>query len=296
MSSYVLSCCSAIDLTSQWLAEHDVNCIYFAYDLGQTWYRDDFGETMPPAELYRRMLAGEHASTSQITVGEYMNAFKPFLEEGKDVLHVTLSSGITKTYYSACMAAEQLRAEYPNRTIRIVDSLCASSGYGLLMDGMVEQRDAGMGIDELADWAEAHRREVNHLFFSTDLTFFVRGGRVTPFAGAVGNVLKICPLMHVAVDGSLEVKEKIRTKARTKRRTLERMGELVRDGHDYDGPVFMSHSECLEDVQELAATIEQEYPRIRDGKVQIFPIGATVGVHTGPGTVTLFFWGNPERW
>ena len=296
MSSYVLSCCSTVDLTPEWLSERDVSYLPFNFALNDTWYKDDFGASVSPEELYRRMLAGENATTSQVSVGEYIEHFRPMLSAGQDVLHVTLSSGISRTIDSANIAADQLREEFPERTIHIVDSLCASAGYGLLIDRLAELRAEGMGIDELAQWCQDHRLEVNHLFFSSDLTFFIKGGRVSPFAGAVGKVLKICPLMHVAPDGSLQVKEKIRAKARAKERMLKRMAQLVRDGQGYDGPVFISNSECLEDARDVATAIEQCYGSIRDGKVEVFPIGATIGVHTGPGTVALFFWGSPERW
>ncbi len=296
MSSYILSCCSTVDLTSEWLAERNIASVDFNFKLGDTWYKDDFGVSVPPAELYKRMLAGENATTSQVSTGDYIEFFRSFLEQGKDILHVTLSSGISKTINSAQLAAKELSGEFPDRSIRVVDSLCASAGYGLFMDRLADLRDEGMGLDELVKWAEDHRSEVNHLFFSSDLTFFVKGGRVTPFAGAVGGVLKICPLMHVATDGSLQVKEKIRTKARTKRRMLERMIRLARDGEQYDGKVFISNSECLDDAQDVANEIQDTFANLQDGEVHLFPIGATIGCHTGPGTVALFFWGDPARW
>lgn len=296
MSSFMLSCCSTTDLSPEWLKQRDVEYVCFNFELDGTWYKDDFGVSVPPAELYKRMLAGESARTSQVSTGDYIEFFESALAEGKDVLHVTLSSGISNTFNSARLAAEELHQKYPERTIRIVDSLCASAGYGLLMDRLARLRDEGMSVDDLAQWACDHRLEVNHLFFSSDLTFFVRGGRVSPVAGAVGGILKICPLMHVATDGTLQVKEKVRTKARSKRRMLERMTSLVKDGTRYNGPVFISNSDCLVDAQDVASAIEASYPNLQDHKVHLFPIGATIGCHTGPGTVALFFWGNPTRW
>ena len=236
------------------------------------------------------MLAGAEAKTSQISAGDYMEHFEKFLSAGKDVLHVTLSSGISSTYNSACIARDQLAEKYPDRKVIIVDSLAASSGYGLLMDKLAELRDSGLGIDELGAWAEEHKREVQHWFFSSDLTFFVRGGRISKAAGLVGGMLKICPVMDVEPDGSLAVKEKIRTKAKAVNRVVEKMEELAEDGLDYSGKCFISQSECIDDAQEVARRIEAKFPKL-NGKVEIFPIGATIGVHTGPGTVALFFWG-----
>lgn len=290
MSDYVLSCCSTADLTHDWLVSRDIKYIFFNYYLNGEVCKDDFGATNSPAELYAKMLAGAEAKTSQISAGDYMAHFEKFLAAGKDVLHITLSTGISGTYNSACAARDQLAEKYPDRKVVVIDSIAASSGYGLLMDRMADLRDSGMGIDELAAWAEEHKGEVQHWFFSSDLTFFVRGGRISKAAGLVGGMLKICPVMDVEPDGSLAVKEKIRTKAKAVSRVVEKMEELAEGGLDYSGKCFISQSECEDDAREVARRIEAKFPKL-DGKVEIFPIGATIGVHTGPGTVALFFWG-----
>ena len=290
MPGYVLSCCSTADVTRDWLESRKIAYLYFNYYLDGKVCKDDFGATNSPAELYAKMLAGADAKTSQISAGDYMAHFEKYLAQGLDVVHLTLSSGISGTYNSACAARDQLAEKYPERRVYVVDSLAASSGYGLLMDRLAELRDAGMGAAELAAWAEEHKGEVQHWFFSSDLTFFIRGGRISKAAGLVGGMLKICPVMDVAPDGSLAVKEKIRTKAKAEKRVVEKMEELAEEGLDYSGKCYISQSECLEDAREVAALVEQRFPKL-DGKVEIFPIGATIGVHTGPGTVALFFWG-----
>ena len=280
MSDYVLSCCSTADVTREWLESRDIKYLYFNYYLNGETCKDDFGVTNSPADLYAKMLAGADAKTSQVSAGDYAEHFERFLSAGRDVLHVTLSSGISSTYNSACIARDQLAEKYPDRKVVVVDSLAASSGYGLLMDS----------LDELGAWAEEHKSEVQHWFFSSDLTFFVRGGRISKAAGLVGGMLKICPVMDVEPDGSLGVKEKIRTKAKAINRVVEKMEELAEGGLDYSGKVFISQSECEDDAREVADRIEATFPRM-SGKVEIFPIGATIGVHTGPGTVATFFWG-----
>ena len=292
---YVLSCCSTVDLTRDWLEQRGIKYIYFNYELDGEPCKDDFGRTNSPAELYAKMLAGSEVRTSQVSVGDYIEHFKKFLEMGLDVLHVTLSSGISGTYNAACAARDQLALKYPERKVVVVDSLCASAGYGLLMDELAD-RYSGIErpeIDELAEWAEEHKLEVQHWFFSSDLTFFIRGGRISKAAGLMGGLLKICPVMNVAPDGSLAVKEKIRTKQRAIKRDLQIMEELAQGGLDYSGKVFISHSECESDARELAGQVEAAFPKI-DGPVRLFPIGATIGCHTGPGTVALFFWGKPR--
>ena len=290
MPGYVLSCCSTADVTRDWLEARDIKYLFFNYYLDGKVCKDDFGATNPPAQLYAKMLAGADAKTSQISAGDYMAHFEPFLAAGQDVVHVTLSSGISGTYNSACAARDQLAEKYPGRRVFVVDSLAASSGYGLLMDKLAELRDGGMGAAELAAWAEEHKSEVQHWFFSSDLTFFIRGGRISKAAGLVGGMLKICPVMDVAPDGSLAVKEKIRTKAKAINRVVEKMEELAEGGLDYSGKCYISQSECKADALEVAARVEGRFPKL-DGKVEVFPIGATIGVHTGPGTVALFFWG-----
>ena len=290
MPGYVLSCCSTADVTRDWLEARDIKYLYFNYYLDGEVCKDDFGATNPPAQLYAKMLAGADAKTSQISAGDYMSHFEQFLAAGKDVVHVTLSSGISGTYNSACAARDQLAEKYPDRHVYVVDSLAASSGYGLLMDKLAELRDSGMGAAELAAWADEHKSEVQHWFFSSDLTFFIRGGRISKAAGLVGGMLKICPVMDVAPDGSLAVREKIRTKAKAINRVVEKMEELAEGGLDYSGKCYISQSECKADALEVAARVEERFPKL-DGKVEVFPIGATIGVHTGPGTVALFFWG-----
>ncbi len=290
MPGYVLSCCSTADVTRDWLEARDIKYLFFNYYLDGKVCKDDFGATNPPAQLYAKMLAGADAKTSQISAGDYMAHFEPYLAAGQDVVHVTLSSGISGTFNSACAARDQLAEKYPDRHVYVVDSLAASSGYGLLMDKLAELRDSGMGAAELAAWAEEHRNEVQHWFFSSDLTFFIRGGRISKAAGLVGGMLKICPVMDVAPDGSLAVREKIRTKAKAINRVVEKMEELAEGGLDYSGKCYISQSECKADALEVAARVEERFPKL-DGKVEVFPIGATIGVHTGPGTVALFFWG-----
>lgn len=291
MCDYILSCCSTADLTEGMLKAIDVECVYFNYEIDGIACKDDFGRTHTSSDLFSRMLAGSDVKTSQVSMGDYIEFWRPFLEQGKSVLHVTLSSGISGTYQSACMAAERCMKDYPGLKVVVVDSLAASSGYGLLVDKMAELRNGGMGIDELAAWAEEHRLEVQHWFFSTDLTFFIRGGRISKTTGFFGNMLKICPLMSVEADGSLAVKEKIRTKKKAAARVVELMEQLADGRLDYDKKVFISNSACLSDAEVVSELLEKKFAKI-DGSVQHFDIGATIGCHTGPGTVAVFFWGD----
>ena len=293
MAEYILSCCSPVDVPPEYLDSRDIKYVYFNFEVGGQQLRDDFGKTVPPRELYKRMLAGESAMTSQVSIGQYIDYWEPFLKEGKDLVHVCLSSGISGTYWSACSAQAELLDRYPERTLRVVDSLCASAGYGLLVDAMADKRDEGLTANELADWAEAERVKVQHWFFTTDLTFFIRGGRVSKVAGTAAGLLSICPLLRVAPDGSLQQMEKVRTKRKVIARQVEKMEQLAQDGTDYRGKVFLSNSDCIDDANAVVALINEKFPNI-DGPVRVSDIGSTIGVHTGPGTVALFFWGVPR--
>ena len=221
---------------------------------------------------------------------EFVEYFEPFLQEGKDIIHLTLSSGISGVYNSAMLAKEELAEKYPDRKIYIIDSLAASSGYGLLMDKLADLRDEGMDIDTLAKWAEDNRLKLNHWFFSTDLTFYVKGGRISKAAGAIGGMLNICPLLNVDLEGRLIPRQKIRTKKKVIAAIAEKMKELAENGTDYNGKCYISQSACYEDARAVADLVEAAFPHL-NGKVEINSIGTTIGSHTGPGTVALFFWG-----
>ena len=294
MGDYVLSCCSTADLSKERFEKRQIQYVRFHFELGGKEYLDDLGASVPPEELYRRMIAGEDTKTSQVSVGDYEALFEKNLKDGKDILHVTLSSGISGTYNSACVARDELKERYPDRKIYVVDSLAASSGYGLLMETLADLRDSGMGIDELYRWAEENKLKLHHWFFSTDLTFFIKGGRVSKTAGFIGSVMNICPLLNVDFEGKLIPREKIRTKKKVIARIVEQMEINAQDGLDYSGKCFLSHSLCREDADAVAALVEEKFKKL-NGKVEIFPIGATIGSHTGPGTVALFFWGNKRE-
>ncbi|MCD8118679.1 MAG: DegV family protein [Lachnospiraceae bacterium] len=288
---YILSCCSTVDLTEEQLKEIDVEHICFHYELDGKTYLDDLGKSMSADEFYQRMADGADTKTSQIAPEEFKTYFRRYLEAGRDILHVTLSSGISGVYNSAQMAAEELAEEYPERKIYIADSLAASSGYGLLMIKLSELRASGMTVDQLRDWAEQNKKRLRHWFFSTDLTFFIKGGRISKTAGLFGTALNICPLMDVSCEGKMIPRFNIRTKKKVIREMVKKMEEQADHRESYSDRVFISHSACMEDARAVADLVETKFPKI-NGKVQINNIGTTIGAHTGPGTVALFFWGD----
>ncbi|MDO5106710.1 MAG: DegV family protein, partial [Coriobacteriaceae bacterium] len=213
----------------------------------------------------------------------------------KDILHPCLALGISGTYQSACTARDQLALEFPERKIIIIESVNASGGYGLLMDKMADLRDEGMGLEDLAAWVEEHKLEIHTWFIQTDLTFLIHGGRISKAAGFLGGLLNICPLMCVEADGTLAVKEKIRTKRKAFKRQVEKMEELAKDGYAYDERVVITHTENLPDAKAVADMVLSKFHKVKGGEVIISPVGATIGCHLGPGAVVLNFWGKPRE-
>ena len=291
MNKYIISCCSTADLSREHFEKINVKYICFHYELDGVMYSDDLGQTIPFDEFYQKMADGAETKTSQINAGEFEAYFAPFLEDGYDILHVCLSSGITGVINSASIAKSVLEERYPDRKIYIIDSLGASSGYGLIMDTLARLRDEGKSIDELAHFLESHRLNLQHWFFSTDLTFYIKGGRISKTSGAIGSVLNICPLLNVDSQGKLVPRFKIRGKKKVIHEIVKKMEEFAENGRDYSGRCFISQSACYEDARAVADLIEAEFPKL-DGKVLINNIGTTIGSHTGPGTVALFFWGS----
>lgn len=291
MAEFVLSCGSTADLSKEHYEKRNIDCMFYPYSLGGEEYRDDLGQTIPYEDFYRRMAEGEMTSTAQINIGEYYDHFKEILETGRDVLHIVLSTGITGTFNSAVTAAEMLKEEFPDRKVLLVDSRGASGGYGLLMDKLADLRDEGMGLEELYEWAENNKLRAHHWFFSTDLQYYVRGGRITKAEGFFGTMLSICPLLNMDALGRLIPREKIRTKKRAIREIELKMEQFADGGLEYADKCFISHAGCYEDARAVADIIEERFPNL-NGKVRIDYIGVIVGAHTGPGTVALFFWGD----
>lgn len=290
MSEYIISCCSTADLTAEHFKERNIEYVCFHYELDGKPYIDDLGKTMPLNEFYQAMVDGAETRTSQVNAEEYEAHFRKYLEQGKDVIHLTLSSGISGTINSALVAKETLQEEFPERKIYVVDSLAASSGFGLLVDKLADLRDEGMSIDDLYDWVEANKKRVHHWFFSTDLTFYIKGGRVSKTAGVVGGILGICPLLNVDNEGRLIPRMKVKGKKKVFKAIVSKMEQLADNGLEYADKVYMCHSNCIDDAKQVAALVEEKFPNIK-GKVEINNIGTTIGSHTGPGTVALFFWG-----
>ena len=294
MQSYVLTCCSTADLSKEYFEARNIPYVCFHYTIDGVEYPDDLGQSMSFPEFYARIDKGAMPTTSLVNTAQFLAFFEPMLKAGKDILHLSFSSGLSGSYASALLAQEELSERYPERKLVIVDSLGASSGYGLMVDTLADMRDSGVSLADAAAWIEEHKLNLHHWFFSTDLTHYKRGGRISPTAFVVGSILGINPLMNMDDGGHLTPRYKINGKKRVMREIVKQMELHAENGLDYDKKCFISNSACLEDAKTVAALVEQTFPKL-NGKVLINSVGTVVGAHTGPGTVALFFWGDSRK-
>jgi len=238
------------------------------------------------AAMYDSLRSGEPATTSAINPSRWASAMESVLQQGEDVLVITFSSGLSTTYQSAVIAASELQEKYPDRKIRVVDSLCASLGQGLLVWHACHKRDEGYSLEALTTWLEENRLHLCHWFTVDDLMYLKRGGRVSPTVAAIGTMLKIKPVMHVDDEGHL-IKV---TTARGRKASIEalaaKMGETGLPG--VNDTVFICHGDCIADAQYLERLVKEKFG-VKD--VVIAYTGAVIGSHSGPGTLALFFLG-----
>ncbi|MCD8040458.1 MAG: DegV family protein [Clostridia bacterium] len=294
MAEYKITCCSTADISEEHLKK--LGCAYgkYHYIIDGKDYPDDLYVSAPPSEFYGKIDAGAMPTTAQVTPEELCEVFEPILAAGYDLLHIEFSSGLSGGWQSAQAARDIMAKKYPKRKIYVVDSLAASSGYGLLVDKAVELKNGGMDIDELKSWIEDNRLNLRHWFYSTNLMHFKRGGRVSGPSAAIGTMLKICPVMDVNDEGKLIVREKALGRKKALKSLFEHMREQAQDGLDYCEKCYICHSMMEEDANTLKAMVEEAFPRL-NGSVEINPIGTVIGSHTGPGTVALFFFSTDKR-
>lgn len=291
MPGFKVTCCSSVDLPAEYLKKREVEYLPLNYTLGNTSYKDDLGQSLSYDSMYTLMASGAETHTSQASVGEYVEFFMPFVEDGQDVLHVCLSSGLSGTSAAAKEAAEMLSASGRPGCVYVVDSLGASSGSGMLVDAICDMRDAGLDVESAYRWALEHRLNIHHWFCSTDLTYYVRGGRISKAAGLVGTALRICPLLNMDYKGELAPRKKIRSKKAAYRQMVEQMEVHADGGLDYNKKCWMCHSARPEEAKAIAEVIEEKFKKLPE-PVMINDIGSSIGCHSGPGTIAVFFWGD----
>lgn len=294
MKDYKITCCSTCDITAEHLAALGIKFAKYHYIIDGVDHKDDLFVSSTPEQFYDAIDAGAMPTTAQVTPEELIELWTPILEEGYDILHIEFSSGLSGGYTSALLAQEEIKKSYPDGKVVVIDSLAASSGYGLLVDKAAELKAGGMDIDELAAWLEENKLRLRHWFFSTNLQHFKRGGRISGPAAAIGTALKICPVMDVNSEGKLIIRKKVLGKKKAIKALYDQMFVQAEGGGDYNGKCYICHSRVTDDAKELAAMVEDGFPKL-NGKVEINNIGTVIGSHTGPGTVAIFFFSTTKR-
>ncbi|MBQ8304695.1 MAG: DegV family protein [Blautia sp.] len=287
MNDYVITTDNNSDLPDEYLAEKGIGCSYLSYEMdGKTYTHGNF---LPLHDFYEAMRSGSMPTTAQVNPTDAKLLLEPYLAAGKDVLHIAFSSGLSGTYNSTVVAAEALREQYPDRKLIVVDSLAASLGQGLLVHYAVLQKEAGASIEETADWVIKHRLNLVHLFTVDDLFHLHRGGRVSKTTAVVGTMLSIKPVLHVDDEGHLINIGKTRGRKKALLDLVSRMEEQIGSYKDSCDTIFISHGDCLEDAEFVRDQVMKKFP-IKT--VVINYVNATIGAHSGPGTLALFFLGD----
>lgn len=287
MSEYVITTDNNSDLPEKYLKDHGVGCMYLSYSMnGKNYTHENF---LPEHEFYEAMRNGSMPTTAQVNPENAKALLEPYLKEGKDILHIAFSSGLSGTYNSSRIAAEELMEEYTDRRIIVVDSLSASLGQGLLVWLAQQKKELGQTLEDVADWVEKNKLKMVHLFTVDDLNHLYRGGRVSRTTAIVGSMLNIKPVLHVDNEGKLTAIGKVRGRKKALQELVKLMDEKIGSfGADCD-TIFISHGDCEQDAQYVAAKVKEKY-NIKN--IIINQVGATIGAHSGPGTMALFFVGD----
>ena len=291
MSTFTLSCESTVDLPFSYVNSRDIPVLFYEYSIDGQPYPDDM--LRDPAALprfYQFLDDGKMPSTSQLNEFDYESFFEAQLQKG-DLLHIAFGSGMTQSVQNAVQAAQTLRQRYPNRRLEVIDSLCSSSGYGLLVDYATDLRDAGRSMDEVIDWVMAHRQRIHHQFYSTRLDFYRRSGRMSGPTAMLATILNICPIMRLDDRGRIIAYGKVRGKVNAVKTTVDTMEAHAEGGRGYTGKCFICHSNCLEDAEKTRDAVRARFPLI-SGDIRICDIGTIIASHCGPGTVAVFFVGD----
>ena len=286
-ASYVIFTESTGDLTPALIEAADLRVLPMAFTLDGKDYRNyPDGREMPAHDYYEKLRGGSLCTTSQVTMLEFQQAFTPVLEAGQDILYLAFSSGLSGTYQSGCIAAEELKEKFPGRRIVCVDSLQASMGEGLFCYLVGKKRCQGADLDTAADYARQIAPQVCAWFTVDDLMFLKRGGRVSSAAAVAGTLLGIKPVLHVDEEGHLIPKEKVRGRRASLDALVKHFEATALD--KTGGTVFISHGDCADDARYVIDKLRALGVR----EIEMGDIGPVIGAHSGPGTVALFWLGS----
>lgn len=287
MQKFIITTDNMGDLPDSYYKEHQIPYMCLIYLLDGVTYTEE--NKLSSKEFYDKMRNGSMPTTSQVTPENAKELWEPLLKDGYDILHIAFSSGLSGTCNSCCVAAEELSETYPERRIEVVDSLAASLGQGLYTHYAVMMKEDGKTMDEIIDWLKKNRLNVCHMFTVDDLFHLHRGGRVSKMTAILGTMINIKPVLHVDDEGHLIAVNKVRGRKKSLSTLVDMMEERLKDYPDQCETVFISHGDCIEDAQYVAKLVRE---RFGVDDILINPVGCTIGAHSGPGTVALFFLGS----
>lgn len=291
MNPYVIMTDTTADLPESYIREHGLSILSLNYILdGQTYDRE---HPLDVKEFYAKMRAGSMPTTSQVNPEQAKTAMCACLETGQDVLYIAFSSGLSGTYNSGRIAADEIAEEglFPERKIVVIDSLSASLGEGLLVHKAVKLKEAGKSLKEVADWVEKNKLCICHNFTVDDLFHLHRGGRVSKATAILGTMMNVKPVLHVDDEGHLIAIGKVRGRKKSISALVDRMTEQTKGFEDQNDVVFISHGDCIEDVEYLEKLIREKFGIT---EFLVNEVGPTIGAHSGPGTLAVFFVGEPR--
>ncbi len=289
MSNYIIYTDSGCDITPELLAQWGVkHCeLRFLFNGEEKNYTN---RDMNAQTFYQRMRNGDSAKTSAVNIEEFKDAFEQELKAGNDVLYIGFSSGLSTTYNSGRIAAEELQEQYPERKLIAVDSLAASAGHGLLIYLTLQEKEKGATIEEAAAFAEEMKWRLCIWFTVDDLEYLKRGGRISPTVAFVGGLLGIKPILFMNNDGHLISRSKVRGRKAAIQALADKYTELATDHKN--GTVFISHGDCEDEAKQLASLIKNRH----GAKTEVITyVGPVIGSHSGPGTIALFFVGEERK-
>ena len=290
-TKFILSCESTVDLPFSYVSGRNIPVIFYTYTVDGKEYIDDMLRDPEALPNFSQLLDdGKLPSTSQLNEFAYEEFFEEQLKQG-DLLHIAFGSGMTKSVTNAESAASKMREKYPNRKLIVVDSLCSSSGYGMLVDYAADMRDRGCSIEETEKWLIDNRNKIHHQFFSTELKHYRRSGRMSGATAMIATILGICPIMRLDDKGRIIAYGKVRGKTNAIKTTLDAMESHAQGGKNYSEKCWICHSRCLEDAENLKKELKQRFPNIK-GDIRICDVGTIIASHCGPGTVAVFFLGD----
>ena len=286
----IISCESTIDMPYAEMQARSIPVLFYKYTVGDAEFEDDMCRTEGFMDgFYKSLEAGDLPHTSQINQYAYTEYLEKLLEEG-DVIHLAFGSGMTKSVNNGIAAAAELNEKYPDRKVVVIDSLCSSCGYGLLVKIAADMRDEGRDMEEIVNRVTYLSTRVHHQFFSTDLSHYRRSGRMSGPAAAIGTILNICPIMRLDKGGHIIAYTKVRGKKAAIERTIEEMTAHAVNGAAYDGPCCLVNSACPELAEQTRERLQAAFPNVKE--IPIYDIGTIIASHCGPGTCAVFFLGD----